>query len=78
MKKTTIDKEAIVEELRKQDEQLKVILERREELAKLPKKQDVTTKFGKCFLMVKNTILFKKFFKNLLTNCTKRAILQIQ
>ena len=33
MKKTTIDKEAIVEELRKQDEQLKVILERREELA---------------------------------------------
>lgn len=37
MKKTTIDKEAIVEELRKQDEQLKVILERREELAKITK-----------------------------------------
>ena len=37
MKKTTIDKEAIVEELRKQDEQLKIILERREELAKITK-----------------------------------------
>ena len=37
MKKTTIDKEAIVEELRKQDEQLKVIFERREELAKIVK-----------------------------------------
>ena len=37
MKKTTIDKEAIVEELRKQDEQLKVIFERREELAKITK-----------------------------------------
>ena len=35
MEKTTIDKKAIVEELRKQDEQLKVILERREELAKI-------------------------------------------
>ena len=35
MKKTTIDKKAIVEELRKQDEQLKAILERREELAKI-------------------------------------------
>ena len=34
MKKTAIDKKAIVEELRKQDEQLKVIFERREELAK--------------------------------------------
>ena len=37
MKKTTIDKEAIVEELRKQDEQLKIILKRREELAKITK-----------------------------------------
>ena len=37
MKKTTIDKKAIVEELRKQDEQLKAIFERREELAKIAK-----------------------------------------
>lgn len=37
MKKTTIDKKAIVEELRKQDEQLKAIFERREELAKIVK-----------------------------------------
>lgn len=37
MEKTTIDKKAIVEELRKQDEQLKVIFERREELAKIAK-----------------------------------------
>lgn len=37
MKKTTIDKKAIVEELRKQDEQLKVILERRKELEKITK-----------------------------------------
>lgn len=35
MKETTIDKEAIVEELRKQDEQLRAILDRREELAKI-------------------------------------------
>lgn len=35
MKKTTIDKKAIVEELRKQDEQLRAIFERREELAKI-------------------------------------------
>lgn len=40
MKKTTIDKEAIVEELRKQDEQLKVILERREELEKIAKEAE--------------------------------------
>ena len=37
MKKTTIDKKEIVEELRKQDEQLKAIFERREELAKIVK-----------------------------------------
>ena len=37
MEKTAIDKKAIVEELCKQDEQLKVILERREELAKITK-----------------------------------------
>lgn len=37
MKKTTIDKKAIVEELLKQDEQLKAIFERREELAKIVK-----------------------------------------
>lgn len=37
MKKTTINKKAIVEELRKQDEQLKAIFERREELAKITK-----------------------------------------
>jgi hypothetical protein len=37
MKKTTIDKKAIVEELRKQDEQLKAIFERREELTKIAK-----------------------------------------
>ena len=35
MKKTTIDKKAIVKELRKQDEQLKAIFERRKELAKI-------------------------------------------
>lgn len=35
MTKTTINKEAIVEELRKQDEQLRAILDRREELAKI-------------------------------------------
>jgi hypothetical protein len=37
MKKTTINKKEIVEELRKQDEQLKAIFERREELAKIAK-----------------------------------------
>ena len=37
MKKTTIDKKAIVEELRKQDEQLRAIFDRREELAKITK-----------------------------------------
>ena len=37
MKKTTINKKAIVKELRKQDEQLKAIFERREELAKIAK-----------------------------------------
>ena len=37
MKKTTLDKKAIVEELLKQDEQLKAIFERREELAKIVK-----------------------------------------
>lgn len=37
MKKATIDKKAIVEELLKQDEQLKVIFERREKLAKITK-----------------------------------------
>lgn len=37
MEKTTIDKKEIVEELRKQDEQLKAIFERREELAKIVK-----------------------------------------
>ena len=37
MKKTAIDKKAIVEELRKQDEQLRAIFERREELAKIAK-----------------------------------------
>lgn len=35
MTKTAINKEAIVEELRKQDEQLRAILDRREELAKI-------------------------------------------
>ena len=35
MTKTTIDKKAIVAELRKQDEQLRAILDRREELAKI-------------------------------------------
>ena len=35
MKNTTIDKKAIVEELRKQDEQLRAIFDRREELAKI-------------------------------------------
>ena len=35
MTKTTIDKNAIVAELRKQDEQLRAILDRREELAKI-------------------------------------------
>lgn len=38
MEKTTIDKKAIVEELRKQDEQLKAIFKRREELAEITKK----------------------------------------
>jgi hypothetical protein len=35
MKKTTINKKAIVEELRKQDEQLRAIFKRREELGKI-------------------------------------------
>lgn len=34
---TTINKKAIVEELRKQDEQLRTIFDRREELAKIAK-----------------------------------------
>ena len=37
MTKTTINKKAIVEELRKQDEQLKAIFDRREELSKIAK-----------------------------------------
>ena len=37
MKNTTIDKKAIVEELRKQDKQLKAIFDRREELEKIAK-----------------------------------------
>ena len=37
MKKTTINKKAIVEELLKQDEQLRAIFDRREELAKIAK-----------------------------------------
>ena len=37
MKKTTIDKKAIVEELRKQDEQLRAIFYFREELEKIAK-----------------------------------------
>ena len=37
MKKTTINKKAIVEELCKQDEQLRAIFDRREELAKIAK-----------------------------------------
>lgn len=37
MTKITIDKKAIVEELRKQDKQLKAIFDRREELAKIAK-----------------------------------------
>ena len=61
-KKIILDKKAIVEELRKQDEQLRAIFERREAL---PKKQDATTKSGKCFLTTtKHTILSK----NPLTN----------
>lgn len=40
MKKTAIDKKAIVEELRKQDEQLKAIFNRREELAKIAKEAE--------------------------------------
>ena len=35
MKKTAINKKAIVEELCKQDEQLRAIFDRREELAKI-------------------------------------------
>ena len=38
MEKAIIDKKAIVEELRKQDDQLKVIFERREELGKIVRK----------------------------------------
>ena len=37
MKENIIDKKKIVEELRKQDEQLKAIFERREELAQIAK-----------------------------------------
>lgn len=37
MKKTVIDKKVIVAELRKQDEQLRAIFDRREELAKIAK-----------------------------------------
>lgn len=37
MKNTAIDKKAIVEELRKQDKQLKAIFDRREELEKIAK-----------------------------------------
>ena len=37
MKKITINKKAIVEELLKQDEQLRAIFDRREELAKIAK-----------------------------------------
>jgi hypothetical protein len=39
MKTITINEKAVVEELRKQDEQLKAIFERREELAKIAKEE---------------------------------------
>ena len=37
------------------------------------------TKFGKCFLVtMKDTILFEKFFKDLLTNSNLSAIIEIE
>lgn len=47
MTKTTIDKEAIIEELRKQDEQLRVIFERRKELAKIARKEGYLSEIWK-------------------------------